>query len=188
MRFKYLSAMPEIDYKLMREKENGKLDISEFRFTGGFDSITEDGIMWVRSDEPSCLSVPVILKNAQTFILPLTEKLTTAIAMENGADNNELTESILDKISTGIQRVKFSKISSLASGAKVFIAGKLCKINGRHAFCSSRQDPLIIIFYECSETTLSNAVLCAGRTKTDNINRLTPYSLIAGVFFMVYIV
>jgi hypothetical protein len=75
----------------------------------------------------------------------------------------------------------------LTTGAKVFIGGVLKTVNGRQTFISEKGLPLIVIFYECSERTLSAGVVRAGRYQNEYWNAVTPYSLIGGVFSLLWI-
>ncbi|GMO24316.1 MAG: hypothetical protein Ta2B_03670 [Termitinemataceae bacterium] len=170
--------MPFLNYSMLRRKEN-----SVYRFSGGFDSIAEDDVIWVESFAgEDRLTVPVSLKNAQTYMLPITDNTVS------NSENKPHNDIVLDNSMPMIQNMRWNKISTLTTGAKVFIGGLMCNVNGRKIFCSTKSKKLIIIFYECSFDTLNNAVLCAGRTKSGYFNPLTPYSLSAGIFFMLYIV
>ncbi|GHT48372.1 hypothetical protein FACS1894102_1270 [Spirochaetia bacterium] len=192
--FKNFATIPYLDYSMLRSTDAEIL----CKCNGGYDSITDDGILWIESAEnenSGHLSVPVSLKNASAYILHL------GVNTEAAKDS----EYFLNNDAVGLEVVRFNKISTLTSGAKIFIAGQLCTMNGRKIFAAQKSDfrahlntrgtrerksdiPLIIIFYECPETLLANAVLTAGRKKSTYFNHLTPYSLTVGIFFMLSVI
>ncbi|GMO48706.1 MAG: hypothetical protein Ta2G_04790 [Termitinemataceae bacterium] len=144
--FKYYTSMPFLNYEILRKVMNQN-ENSLYRFSGGFDSITDDNVMWLQSE--ANFTVPIPLKNALIYILYDDE----------------------------LRSIRWNKISTLTTGAKVFAGGNLLG-GGGHP---------VIIFYECSEKELEHAVLYAGRQKSEYFNPITPYSLIAGIFFLLYI-
>jgi hypothetical protein len=165
--------MPLLDYGMLRQNKNG-----EFHFIGSFESITENSTLWIRSDN---LTIPVFLKNAQTYMLPLSVH-----KHGDGADQKMyFDENDLDVNMPAPRRFNWNRISSLTAGAKVFIGGELKVINGRQTFASSKGQPLLVIFYECSETMLSAAVVRAGKYNVEYWNTVTPYSLVGGVFSLI---
>ena len=172
-RFVYLSGMPLLDYAMLRQNING-----EYHFIGSFESITENSTLWIKTDN---LTIPVFLKGAQTYMLPLSGH-----KHEGGADQKMcFDESDLYVNAPALRRFNWNRISSLTAGAKVFIGGVLKEINGRKIFASSKGQPLLIIFYECSESMLSAGVVRAGKYSAEYWNTVTPYSLIGGVFSLI---
>jgi hypothetical protein len=172
-RFVQLSRMPLLDYGMLRQNKDG-----EYHFIGSFESITENSTLWIRSDN---LTIPVFLKNAQTYMLPLSGH-----KHEDGAKQKMyFDENDLDVNMPAPRRFNWNRISSLTAGAKVFIGGALKVINGRQTFASSKGQPLLVIFYECSETLLSAAVVRAGKYSAEYWNTVTPYSLVGGVFSLI---
>lgn len=120
--------------------------------------------------------MPVFLKDAQTYLLPLNEKRRRPSQAEN--DVYEAAAPL---------RLHWNRISMLTAGAKVFIGGTIETVGGQEAFVSRKDSPLLVIFYECSERTLASGVLRAGRHRNEYWNTITPYSLIGGVFSLLWI-
>jgi len=175
-RFNTLCRKPFLDYGTLRNFTGG-----EFYFTGGFETITEGNILWIKNDN---LTVPVLLKKAQSYMLPLTEKRqreNTAEAKRPG----DMGDFDINAAAPG--RLNWNSISTLTADVKVFIGGSLTMVNGRPAFASAKGHPLLIIFYECSDRTLNAGVLRAGRYRNEYWNVVTPYSLICGLFSLAYI-
>jgi hypothetical protein len=168
-RFAYLCQKPLLNYTLLRRNTGG-----EYHFIGNFESVTNDNTLWIKNDK---MTAPVSLKNAQTYMMPLTEKKRDIDADENYFDVNTVS----------LRRLSWNKISTLTAGAKVFIGGVLKMIGGQQMFISSRKHPLLIIFYECSERTLSAGVVRSGRYQTEYWNTITPYSITGGLFSLIWI-
>jgi hypothetical protein len=174
-RFVHLSGMPMLDYAMLRQNLDG-----EYCFTGSFESITENNTLWIKTDN---LTVPVFLKDARTYMLPLS-------GHKHGSSAGEKTyfdENDFDVNAPAPRRFTWNKISSLTAGAKVFIGGTVKPVNGRQTFTSSKGLPLLVIFYECSERMLSAGVVRAGKYSVEYWNTVTPYSLIGGVFSLISI-
>ncbi|MDR2660286.1 MAG: hypothetical protein LBC27_09940 [Spirochaetaceae bacterium] len=174
-RFAYLCRCPPLDYTLLRKNTN-----DEYHFIGNFESVTEGNTLWIKSDN---LTVPVCLKNVQTYMMPLTEKKRGIGA----GDKIYVDTNDFDVNATSPRRLNWNKISTLTAGAKVFIGGVLKAIDGKQTFISSKRRPLLLIFYECSERTLSAGVVRAGRYQTEYWNTVTPYSIIGGIFSLIWI-
>jgi hypothetical protein len=172
-RFVHLSRMPLLDYGMLRQNING-----EYHFIGNFESITENNTLWIKTDN---LTVPVFLKNAQTYMLPLSGH-----KHGNGGDQKTyFDKNDFDVKARSPHRLNWNRISSLTTGAKVFIGGVLKMVNGRQTFISSKGLPLLVIFYECSERMLSAGVVCAGKYNAEYWNTVTPYSIVGGVFSLI---
>jgi hypothetical protein len=143
----------------------GKLETGAvYRFLGGFES-AKSSILWVKNEN---LTIPVMLEGAQLYTLPVSEK----------------EESFKDFTP---QKIRWNKVASLTEGAKVFVGGSLLKHNDRWVFSASKEQALLLIFYDESDDTLTARTIRAGRHKNEYWNELTPYSLIAG-FFCLFIV
>ncbi|GHT99887.1 hypothetical protein FACS1894142_7870 [Spirochaetia bacterium] len=136
-----------------------------YRFTGGFESVTDRHTLWIRS---STLTIPVALTGAQTYMLPMGESDRTDTSFDPGEEAPE--------------RVRWDRISSLTEGAKVFVGGPLVSIDDRWTFVSTKENPLLVIFYDGPDRDLTTRVIRAGRHRNEYWNPITPYSLILGAF------
>jgi hypothetical protein len=172
-RFASLCGKPLLDYAMLRQNVCG-----EYHFIGNFESITEKNTLWIKNDN---LTAPVFLKNAQTYVLPLGVKKHRLASME------KVTGSDFDVTGPSPSRLNWNRISALTTGAKVFIGGTLKLIDGRQVFTSIKGKPLLIIFYECSESALSAGVARAGRDRSEYWNTVTPYAFTGGVFSLIWI-
>ena len=157
-RFVDLSLKPILDYKTAHCTSDCTSDLSgaiEYRFTGIFESLTDENIIWLKNDD---LTVPVDLKGAKTFLLP-----------------NNPDEGTLEKIN-------WNKLSILSGESKVFVGGSLVCKNNRLIFSSTPGNPLVILLYEGSDDTLVIRTIKGSRHKTRTRNTITPYSFILGAF------
>jgi hypothetical protein len=154
-----------LDYAACRYGKGGV-----YRFIGGFESVTDGHTLWIRS---SALTIPVALAGAQTYMLPMGESGKKDTSFDPGEEAPE--------------RVRWDRITALTEGAKVFVGGPLVSINDRWTFVSTREDPLLVIFYDGSDRDLTARVIRAGRHKNEYWNPVTPYSLILGAFSQIMI-
>ncbi|MDR2160142.1 MAG: hypothetical protein LBP23_08780 [Treponema sp.] len=165
-RFNDLRLVPLLDYGACRRlSEEGKI----YRFTGGFESVTEDKTLWIRSDN---LTIPVALAGAHTYVLPMQEQ---------GQD----IESF-DPREEAPEQVRWDRVSSLTEGAKVFVGGALMLREDRWTFVSRKETPLLIIFYDGPDRSLAVRAIRAGRHHNEYWNAVTPYALALGAVSLIY--
>jgi hypothetical protein len=134
-----------------------------FRFTGEIESLTDDHTLWIRGDD---LTIPVILEKAQCWLLPKHE----------GAGIPEAPE-----------KIRWNRVSTISEGVKVYIGGKIMTHNNRLNFVSTKENPLIVIFYNCPDTALTDQIIRAARTRYEYWNSFTPLSLVIGALSLLFI-
>jgi hypothetical protein len=83
------------------------------------------------------------------------------------------------------ERIKWSEISTLTGEAKVFVGGVLVHRDDRWVFESTRENPLIVIFYDGDDRFLTIQAIQAGRQRNEYWNTITPYSFILGAFCLI---
>jgi len=159
-RFDELRLAPLLDYRRYRQLEG---EGGVFRFTGGIESITDGQTLWVKGED---LTIPVSLEKTTCFLLPIIE----------GSSLPEAPEQI-----------RWNRVSTLTEGAKVFIGGQIMTQSGRLSFCSTKENPLLVLFYNCPDTELTGGVIRAARTRNDYWNSFTPISIVIGALALVYI-
>ena len=157
--FEKLCLEPLLDYRRYRQLEG---EGGVFRFTGGIESITDGHTLWVRGDD---LTIPVSLEKTRCFLLPVTEGEGTPEAPE---------------------QIRWNRVSTLTEGAKVFIGGQIKTQNNRLSFCSTKENPLMVLFYNCPDRELAGSIIRAARTRNEYWNSFTPVSLVMGALALVY--
>jgi len=159
-RFIDLGTAPILDYRNYRRLacEGGV-----FRFTGEIESITDGHTLWVKGDD---LTIPVSLENTKCYLLPKS-------------DGDEIPEPP--------EQIRWNRVSTLTEGVKVFIGGLIKTQNNRLIFVSTKENPLIVIFYNCHESELTNQIIMSARSKNEYWNTLTPLALGIGALSLVYI-
>jgi hypothetical protein len=160
---------PLLNYGLCRRLDTGRSRAGTFRFIGGFESITDGHTLWIQGKE---LTIPVSLDGARTWLLP----------MQFGMDSHA-GDGIPEDFDPGEEapeRVRWNRIATLTEGARVFVGGELSFQDERWCFVSTRETPLMVIFYDCPDRVLTPRIIRAGRLRNEYWNTATPYSLIAG--------
>jgi hypothetical protein len=159
-RFIDLGIAPILDYRNYRKLacEGGI-----FRFTGEIESITDGRTLWVKGDD---LTIPVSLENTKCFLMPKS-------------DGDEIPEPP--------EQIRWNRVSTLTEGVKVFIGGLITTQNNRLIFLSTKENPLIVIFYNCHESELTNQIIMSARSRNEYWNTLTPVALGIGALSLVYI-
>lgn len=156
-RFDDLRLAPILDYRVSR---SAKADGADFRFFGGFESITDD-TLWVRGPN---LTVPVDLRGRRVFLLPAAE--------DESPDETEREPRL----------IRWKEVSALSEGVSVFVGGRARSAAGRLRFADERDAPLLVILYDGSERSMVYRAVRAGRQTNEYWNSLTPYALALGVF------
>jgi len=162
-RFDELRLSPMLDYG-----RYSAADHAVFRFVGGFESITDGQTLWIRGDD---LTVPVSLQNAETYLLP----------MQKGDGIPE----IFDPSDEAPEIIRWERVSALTEGAKVYVGGLLVYRDGRWSFASTKEKPLMVIFYDGPDHSLTTRAIRAGRHRGEYWNGITPYSLVIGALFQI---
>jgi len=165
--FDELRLSPMLDYNHYADhggaRHTGASDAGAFRFVGGFESVTDEQTLWIRGDD---LTVPVSLQNAETYLLP----------MQKGDGIPE----IFDPSDESPERIRWERVSALTEGARVFVGGLLVHRDGRWSFASTKEKPLMVIFYDGADHSLTTRAIRAGRHRGEYWNAITPYSLVIG--------
>ena len=163
-RFNKLWLSPLLDYRQYRKLPDASSgeDQGVFRFKGGIESITDGRVLWVKGED---LTIPVPLEKNSCYLLPLHE-----------GPEPEAPEQI-----------RWNHVSTLTEGAKVFIGGQLKIQNKRLSFCSTKENPLMVIFYNCADNDLPREIISGARTRGEYWNSFTPISLVIGVLSLIYI-
>jgi len=159
-RFDELRLAPFLDYRQYRQMKEGGI----FRFTGEIESITDGKTLWVMGEN---LTVPVSLEKTQCWLLP---------PIQEGEGSPDAPE-----------RIRWDRVSTLTEGAKVFIGGVLKTQGGRSIFVSTKEKPLMVIFYNCPDASLTPAIIRAARTHDEYWNNITPVSIAFGALALIYI-
>jgi hypothetical protein len=163
--FDELRLRPMLDYGVYRGLKD---DGGSYRFIGGFESVTDGHTLWIRSDN---LTIPVSLRGAQTYLLPMQE-------------GDSLPESF-DPSEEAPERIRWDRVSSLTEGARVFVGGALVLRDDRWTFAAANETPLLVIFYDGPDRSLTARAIRAGRHRNEYWNAVTPYSLVLGALCLI---
>ncbi|MCL2758798.1 MAG: hypothetical protein FWD22_01130 [Treponema sp.] len=158
-RFNNLRSSQLLDYSAYRQLNQGGI----FRFLGGIESITDNHTLWVRGSD---LTIPVSLKNTKCYLLPIHEG---------------------DGFPDAPEQIRWNRISTITEGAKVYIGGQIEMQNNRLSFVSTKEQPLMVIFYNCPDAELSSTIIRAARARNEYWNSATPISLVIGALALIYI-
>jgi len=158
-RFDELRLSPILDYR--QYSREGKDDT--FRFVGGFESVTDGQTLWIRDEN---LTVPVSLRNAEIYLLPMQKGEGISEAFDPGEETPE--------------KIRWERVSALTEGARVFAGGLLVSQNGRRSFVSAKKNPLMVIFFDGPDQSLATRAIRACRYRGEYWNTVTPYSLVVG--------
>jgi hypothetical protein len=163
--FDEFALRPLLDYRAYRQTE-GKV----YRFTGRLESVTGGRTLWIRGDK---LTVPVALAGAETYVLPM---------QEGGGQGG-----FFDPGEEAPERIRWDRVSTLTDEAKVFVGGTLEARDNYRTFAASPGKPLLLIFYDGPDRSLAVRAIRAGRHRNEYWNSITPYALILGALFLIFL-
>ena len=156
-RFDELRMKPILDYRVYRQLGSGE---GIFRFIGGFESITDGRTLWIQGEN---LTIPVSLENTRCWLLPMQQEGET---FDPGAEAPE--------------PIRWDRVSTLTEGARVFVGGSMQILDNRWTFVSSKETPLMVIFYDCPDKVLPLKIMRAWHNRNEYWNNITPISLFIG--------
>jgi hypothetical protein len=163
--FDDLRLRPILDYGVYRRLEK---EGETYRFIGGFESVTDGHTLWIHSET---LTIPVALRGAQTYMLPMQEGNGLSGSFDPGEEAPE--------------QIRWDRVSTLTEGAKVFVGGALVLRENRWTFAAANDSPLLVIFYDGPDRSLTVRAIRAGRHRNEYWNALTPYALILGALCLI---
>jgi hypothetical protein len=149
-----------LDYRQYRQLE---WDGGVFRFSGDIESITDGQTLWVKGYD---LTVPVSIAKTKCFLLPIHEG---------------------EGFPEAPQQIRWNRVSTITEGAKVFIGGMVKNQDDRLSFVSTKEQPLMVIFYNCPDAAFAGVIIQAARTRNEYWNNITPVSLVIGALALIYI-
>ncbi|MCL2174566.1 MAG: hypothetical protein FWB73_00835 [Treponema sp.] len=171
-RFNDLRKCALLNYSQYRQlPDDVNTESNTFRFIGEIESITDGHTLWVRGKD---LTIPVSLDKTKCFLLPQQEDSLHGSFASQGVPETPA-------------QIRWNTICTLTEGAKVFIGGQLKMKNNRLSFYSSKENPLMVIFYNCPDDDLPRRIISGARTRWEYWNTVTPISLAAGALSLVYI-
>jgi hypothetical protein len=171
--FDRLRLAPALDYARYtaygKTGEKPEAEPAEiFRFTGGFESITDGRTLWVQGPD---LTIPVALTGARIYTLPVMEG-------RNGQARFEPSEETF-------QRLRWDRVAALTGEARVFVGGTLVLREGRWIFADAPGASLLVIFYTGSNRSMAVFAAWAGRRRSEYWNSVTPYALTLGALCLI---
>ena len=165
-RFDALCLRPILDYAACQSTPpEGGL----YRFTGGFESLTDGQTLWIRSD---ILTIPIALKGAHIYMLPLPE----------GGSESPLSFDLGEESPT---RIRWDRISTLTEGAKVFVGGLLVPLRTGGPLSPQRKPPCWLFFMMGRIPLLPLGQSGRGGTGT-SIGTLLPPTALSSTLFPRY--
>jgi hypothetical protein len=103
--------------------------------------------------------------------------------MKEGGENIET----FDLGAEAPERIRWDRISAIAEGVRVFVGGALVFRDDRWSFVSTKERPLLVIFYDGPDRSLAIRAIRAGRHRNEYWNAVTPYALIIGAVCQIFI-
>jgi len=156
------SLYPSLSYKAVHGSQKSGL----FRIFGSLQAIQDENVLWITNED---VSVSLNLEGLPLYILSSATK-----------DDSQIKNNIYPDESP--QRTYWSSIFSLPEKTSFFVSGELVHKDGRSKFKNSKENPLLVIIYDCDDTEFYSHAILSGRQRNEYWNVLTPGTLTIGSF------
>ena len=131
------------------------------RITGRLESIQDEQILWVRSDQ---LSVAVDMARSDVYV----------VAQESEA-----------ALAGPPLRTSWKRLGSIPEGARVLVCGSLDRTGDQPVIRASATAPVLAVFYDGPLSTLVRRCIWSGRQLNEYWNPATPAALAGGTLALV---
>ncbi|AEJ18706.1 hypothetical protein Spica_0546 [Gracilinema caldarium DSM 7334] len=144
--------MPLLNYQLSCLRTE---EPSLYRCIGSIEAVNDKGFLWVRNED---VTVAVSMNWAQIFLVP-----------PEGSQDGFL------------QRLQWTRFPLVFEDSKVYILGPYCTNLEGSYFCSTKDEPLIVLLFDGDEQDVIFRVMKAARQPNEYWNSITSYSLALGM-------
>jgi len=135
-----------------------------YRLYGSMEAIEGENRIWIRSER---VTATVDLGRSAFHIL----------ANERGSEISGARAAL-------VERLPWSRVRVFPEGAKVFVGGAVRIEGGKPVFAEAPAEPLIVVSYEGTESTLLSRLIAGGRRDNEYWNPLSRVSLALGIGVM----
>ncbi|MDA3939553.1 MAG: hypothetical protein PF693_09615 [Spirochaetia bacterium] len=156
------SLRPSLSYKAVHGSDNPGL----YRFFGSLQAIQDDNILWIANSD---VSVSLDLEGLPLYILPSATK-----------EDSQLKSNMYPDESP--QRTSWNSLFSLPEKTSIFVSGEIVNEGGRSKFSNSKENPLLVVIYDCEKSDFYSHAILSGRQRNEYWNVFTPGTLTAGSF------
>ena len=146
--------------------------VGAYSFTGELQAIQDDSSIWLNNGK---VTVRAEMKDIKLYLLPTTQSIENEGKIE---ENKLVLPQDMPK------RIKWESVYSLAQGTGVLLSGKVFIENGTPVFRHTDDSPLLAVIYDGRKETILRRSIWSGRQLNEYWNSLTPFSLMAGSFFL----
>ncbi len=156
------SLSPSLSYGVV----HGNQVSGTYRIFGSLQAVQDENIIWL-ADET--VSVSIDLAGVPVYILPSVSKGESMVNTGEYPDESP-------------KRTYWNRIFSLPEKTHIFVSGNLVYKDGRSRFINTKNNPLMVIIYDCEDSEFYSHAILSGRQRNEYWNSLTPGSLTIGSF------
>ena len=156
------SLRPSLTYAAVHDSTSSGI----YRLFGSLQAVQDENILWLAN---STVSVSIDLTGVPVYILPSVPKGESMIKTGKYPDESP-------------RRTYWNRIFSLPERTSIFVSGELVYKDGRSRFSDTKDNPLMVIIYDCDDSYFYSHAILSGRQRNEFWNVLTPGSLTIGSF------
>jgi hypothetical protein len=156
------SLRPSLTYAAVHDSTSSGV----YRLFGSLQAVQDENILWLAN---STVSVSIDLTGVPVYILPSVPKGESMIKTGKYPDESP-------------RRTYWNRIFSLPERTSIFVSGELVHKDGRSQFSNAKDNPLMVIIYDCDDSYFYSHAILSGRQRNEYWNVLTPGSLTIGSF------
>jgi len=137
-----------------------------YRFFGSLQALEGENILWLTNNN---VSVGIDLVGVPIYMLPSTSADMPFSKNLNYPDKSP-------------KKTYWNRIFSIPEKTSFFVSGKFIQNKGFPQFINTKEDPLLVIIFDCDISNFYSHAILSGRQRNEYWNSLTPGALTIGSF------
>ncbi|MCD6397572.1 MAG: hypothetical protein J7L71_08525 [Spirochaetaceae bacterium] len=165
-RFRYQLIKASLQKNISYKDVYGNEPSGYYRFFGSLQALEGENILWLTNSD---VSVGIDLEGVPLYMLP-------------SASSDMPLSKNLNYPDKSPKKTYWNRIFAIPEKTSFFISGKFIQNKGFPQFINTKEDPLLVIIFECDISNFYSHAILSGRQRNEYWNSLTPGALTIGSF------
>ena len=165
-RFRYQLLKASLQKNISYKDVYGKESSGYYSFFGSLQALEGENILWLKNNN---VSVGIDLEGVPIYMLPSISADKPFSKKLNYPDKSP-------------KKTYWNRIFSIPEKTSFFVSGKFIQNKGFPQFINTKEDPLLVIIFDCDISNFYSHAILSGRQRNEYWNSLTPGALTIGSF------
>ena len=165
-RFRYQLMKASLQKNISYKDVYGNEPSGYYRFFGSLQALEGENILWLKNNN---VSVGIDLEGVPIYMLPSISAEKPFSKKLNYPDKSP-------------KKTYWNRIFSIPEKTSFFVSGKFIQNKGFPQFINTKEDPLLVIIFDCDISNFYSHAILSGRQRNEYWNSLTPGALTIGSF------